>query len=184
MSVLNIYTVNELTWNCRDISLRQPCRKVLPSEINEEWFISIVRSMFETLYSTPSGVGLAAPQVGIQLQLIVIDIKRDGKKPLVLINPIYEPTTDELVDSVESCLSVPQKKGVVKRYNKVMVNYTNANGEETKEELDGFRARVFQHEIDHLSGCLYIDRIDDSEKISFNEGVPYQLAQKAIDNIK
>lgn len=184
MSICNIFTINELTWHCKDISLRQPCRKLTTKEIANDWFMDLVKNMFETLFSTPSGVGLAAPQLGIQIQLIIIDIKRDGKKPLVLINPRYIPLSNEKCESLESCLSVPGKKGIVMRYKKIEVEYMMLNGEVIKRQCDGFESRVLQHEIDHLEGCLYIDRIDSPELISDNLGVPNALATKAVENLR
>ena len=183
MSVLPIYTVTKSTWNLRDFSMRQKTRKIELNELKEKWFKNIVFDMFETLYSTESGVGIAAPQVGIQLKLIVIDIKRDGKKPLVLINPEYKNLTDNKISSSESCLSVPNSIGEVERYSNIKVQYTDMCGNLIKKECTGFESKVFQHEIDHLNGILYIDKMDNGKKVSEYLGEANKLATSALNNI-
>lgn len=126
----------------------------------------LISNMFDTLVSA-EGVGLAAPQVGVSIQLVIIDATpfadddpecKDFKK--VLINPvIVDFPTEEDEQFNEGCLSLPGLSEDVWRPNKVEVKYLDENFEEHHEVWDGMRARISQHEIDHLSGKLYIDHI-------------------------
>ena len=181
MALLHIYKLHETTWTNTSISLRQKSQKVSTEQIETEEFKTIIADMFETLYNTSNGVGLAAPQVGIQLNVIVIDIKRNAKKPLVLINPKYLPIGTEKIESRESCLSVPGVYGMVERFKCVKVCYIDAFGQRVEREVNGFEAKVFQHEIDHLEGILYIDRIKAKENIIIDIGKPKELANIAVE---
>ncbi|MTI69935.1 MAG: peptide deformylase [Firmicutes bacterium] len=116
--------------------------------------ITLLNDMEETMHKE-EGVGLAAPQVGILKKLVVIDI---GEGTIKLINPMIIHTEGEEID-VEGCLSVPDKSGKVKRPKKVKVKYQNINGDEKLIEGEGLLARVLCHEIDHLEGILYIDKV-------------------------
>lgn len=182
MSILPILSLSKSTWNLKDIALRQPSRDLTLDELKEPWLNNVVRDMFETLYSSTSGVGLAAPQIGLQLKIIVVDIKRNTKKPIVLINPNYVPLGKETVDSSESCLSVPNASGTVKRYSRVKVSFFNINGEYVEREATGFEGIVFQHEIDHLSGILYVDKLIN-DTVNENLGQANKMANRAIDNL-
>lgn len=183
MAILPISYLTDSTFYLKDISLRCPSRKIMLEEISSDWFKKIIFDMFETLYSTQSGVGLAAPQVGIQLQLIVIDIKRTGKKPLVLINPEYLPLTNHKIDSNESCISVPHLSGIVKRFESIELKYYNLLGDLVKKKCDGFESKVIQHEIDHINGILYVDKLSFNEQLIENLGQANKTAKTALDNI-
>ena len=112
--------------------------------------------MLETMYAAP-GVGLAAPQVGLSLKICVIDIVPDGKKePYILINPEVINGKDT-VELEEGCLSFPKIYEKVKRFNEVTVRYLDINGKQREITVDGFLAKAFQHEIDHLNGKVFID---------------------------
>lgn len=119
----------------------------------------LVEDMIDTMYEA-NGVGLAAPQVGILKRVIVIDV---GNGPKAYINPeiIYEE--GEQID-YEGCLSVPNKSGEVKRPFKVKVKASDLNGNEFIEEGEELLARAFCHEIDHLNGVLFIDRVIEKEE--------------------
>ena len=118
--------------------------------------IQLAEDMLETMYAAP-GVGLAGPQVGISLQICVIDIVPEGKRdPIVLINPKVLSGEDK-VELEEGCLSFPKIYEKVKRWNKVQVEYTDLKGNLNKVEVEGFLAKAFQHEIDHLNGKVFID---------------------------
>ena len=171
------------TWNLPETSLRQKSQNVDISDLQKTWFKNLLVDMFETLYSTPSGVGLAAPQIGVQLKIVVIDIRRDGKKPLVLINPKYTPVTDDLVLSNEGCLSVPKVHGIVSRYESIEVEYYDATGQLVKKVVNGFESKVFQHEIDHLYGILYIDKLAPNTELQEDLGHPNFVANNAIKKI-
>lgn len=120
--------------------------------------------MSETMYES-NGIGLAATQVGIDKQLVVIDVtyKKDDedeyeKNPLVMVNPVIIEKTDKLVFE-EGCLSVPDYRAEVERYGQIKVKYNQLNGEEVAVEADGLFAICIQHELDHLNGILFIDRL-------------------------
>ncbi len=115
----------------------------------------LIDDMFDTMYES-GGVGLAAPQVGILKQIVVIDI---GEGPILLINPEILETEGEQTGE-EGCLSVPGKSGVVTRPNYVKVKALDENMEEQILEGEGLPARAFCHEIDHLSGKLYVDLVE------------------------
>ena len=116
--------------------------------------------MAETMY-TDSGVGLAAPQVGVSKRIIVIDGEEEGL--MVLINPILVKSEGELVEE-EGCLSIPGIYSQVKRSSKVTVKALNENGDPIEVTKEGLAARALQHEIDHLDGILFIDRIGRTER--------------------
>ena len=117
----------------------------------------LIEDMFETMYEA-NGVGLAAPQVGILKRIVVIDVE-DGYQ-YVLINPEIIETSGEQTGE-EGCLSVPGKWGIVTRPNYVKVRALNEEMEEFEIEGEGLLARAFCHEIDHLSGHLYVDKVED-----------------------
>lgn len=116
----------------------------------------LAKDMLDTMYAAP-GVGLAAPQVGLSLNMCVIDVLPDGKKnPFVLINPkIISGQNKE--EKEEGCLSFPGIFEKVKRFHTVQAEYTDINGKKLEVVVDGFLAKAFQHEIDHLNGKLFID---------------------------
>ena len=116
---------------------------------------TLIDDMLETMYDA-DGVGLAAPQVGVLKQLVVIDVSEGADQPIVLINPEIIETSGEQTGD-EGCLSVPGKSGMVKRAKKVTVTAQDRNGKEFTIEGEDLLARAFQHEIDHLKGVLYVD---------------------------
>jgi peptide deformylase len=128
-------------------------------EINDE-IIKIINDMLETLYASKDGVGLAAPQIGISKRIIIIDTDPSdaSSKPIVLINPeIVEKEGESVAE--EGCLSVPDIRADVKRCEKVVVEGLDHEGNKIRVEGTGLLARVFQHEIDHINGTLFIDHI-------------------------
>ena len=137
-----------------DEILRKICKPV--KEMTERTKI-LIEDMFETMYEA-DGVGLAAPQVGILKRLCVIDTREEGEK-VVLINPqIIESSGEQ--DGSEGCLSLPGMIGMVKRPFHVKVSALNENMEEIEFEADEFFARAICHELDHLDGVLYKDKVD------------------------
>jgi len=129
------------------------------TEINDEIKL-LAQDMLETMYAAP-GVGLAGPQIGVSLQICVIDIVPDGKnRPFVLINPKIISGQDK-IELEEGCLSFPKIYEKVKRYNKINVEYTDLKGKTNNVEIEGFLAKAFQHEIDHLNGKVFIDYLPD-----------------------
>ena len=116
----------------------------------------LAHDMLETMFAA-SGIGLAAPQVGVQKRVIVVDV---GDDPLVLVNPKVTAAEGERL-GLEGCLSVPDLVGEVRRAEWVMVNGLNHRGRPVSVEGEGLLARVLQHEIDHLDGILFVARIED-----------------------
>lgn len=122
--------------------------------------------MLETMYSAV-GVGLAAPQVGVSKRIVVIDYEQEEDengnrlkgRPRYFINPEIVWTSEERVCGEEGCLSVPGQRAEVERFEKIRVRYLDYDGKEREILADDFLAIVLQHEIDHLDGILYIDRI-------------------------
>ena len=136
-----------------DPVLNKTCKPV--TEVTER-IAELIEDMFETMYET-NGVGLAAPQVGILKRIVVIDVT--GEDPILLINPVIIETSGEQTGN-EGCLSLPGKTGVVTRPNYVKVR---AYDEEMKPfEIEGTEllARAFCHEIDHLDGHLYVEKVE------------------------
>lgn len=132
--------------------LRKKSKKV---EKIDEKIIQLLDDMAETMYDA-DGVGLAAPQVGILKRVVVIDI---GEELIELINPEIIETSGEQIDE-EGCLSVVGESGDVRRPNYVKVRALNRNGETIELEGEELLARAFCHEIDHLDGILFVDRIE------------------------
>ena len=126
----------------------------------------LIKDMFETMYHT-DGIGLAAPQIGKSIALIVIDASVLGDdfpecadSKMVLINPQLDVIEDaDPVSRAEGCLSLPGLSENVRRYEHVVLNWLDENFEEHEQEFHGFMARVIQHEFDHLLGTVYTDRI-------------------------
>ncbi len=114
--------------------------------------------MLDTMYEA-NGVGLAAPQVGVLKQIVVIDVSEEGNSPLVLINPEIIERSGEQTGQ-EACLSVPGKSGIVTRANYVKVKAYNEHMKEIIVEGEELLARALQHEIDHLSGILYVSKVE------------------------
>lgn len=129
-------------------------------EITEE-IRQLASDMLETMYKS-EGVGLAAPQIGKFIRMLVMDphYREDEKNPSVLINPELEPHGELITSPGEGCLSVPLNfRADVPRYAKVTVSALDLDGRQIRETLEGFPAIVIQHETDHLNGCLFIDKI-------------------------
>src|SRR5579884_4638 len=154
--------------------LRQQARPLTPQEIRTSWIQDLIAHMRETMHDAP-GVGLAAPQIGEPLQLAVIEDKAEYHKNLseadlrererrpvpfhVIINPKIELLTEPDVAYHEGCLSLPGFMAVVPRARKVRVTCLDERGTQKIIETSGWYARILQHEIDHLNGRLYIDRM-------------------------
>jgi len=157
-----------------DPILRAPARPLTPHEIATEETQRLIRDMKETMYDAPC-VGLAAPQVGISLRLAVIEDREEYLKALperellekerspipfhVLINPKIVARGEEEVEFYEGCLSLAGFSAAVPRARAVHVEHLNERGEVRSVEAVGWYARILQHEIDHLDGTLYIDRM-------------------------
>ena len=119
----------------------------------------LIADMKETMYDS-DGVGLAAVQVGVLKQIVVIDTGEEGFEPLVLVNPEIIAEEGEQ-HTPEGCLSVPGRSAVCRRPNKVTVRAQNRDGEEFEVTGEGLLAKAFSHEIDHLHGILYTDKVEE-----------------------
>jgi peptide deformylase len=136
---------------------------------------ALVDDMFETMHAV-NGAGLAAPQIGVDLALVIFGFRRNERYPdapavpeTVLINPTITPLSDEEEEAWEGCLSVPGLRGVVPRYARIRYTGFGPDGEPIDREADGFHARVVQHECDHLFGKLYPMRIRDFSRFGYTE---------------
>jgi peptide deformylase len=125
-----------------------------------------------------NGAGLAAPQIGVGLRVVIFGVKSNPRYPdaeevpdTVLINPRITPLSDEMEEGWEGCLSVPGMRGVVPRYRKLKYAGFDDQGKPLEREVEGFHARVVQHECDHLDGILYPMRIRDFSKFGFTDAL-------------
>lgn len=134
--------------------------KALPVEAITPEILNLIKDMAETMY-TASGVGLAASQVGALKRIILVDGEEDGL--IVLINPMIIKSEGEVVEE-EGCLSVPGIYSQVKRSSKVTIKALNENGDPIEITKEDLTARALQHEIDHLDGILFVDRIGRMER--------------------
>ncbi len=124
--------------------------------------IEAADAMFEVMYEN-SGIGLAAPQIGLSKRLLVLDIREDGMPNYVMINPRIT-RREGSVEAEEGCLSLPEVFGEIERAERVEVAYVDRDGEERTLEAEGLLARAMQHEIDHLNGVLFIDRLNKARR--------------------
>jgi peptide deformylase len=136
----------------------------------------LIEDMIDTMRAEP-GVGLAAPQVGVSLRVIVVEYgdEEDEEKParlFAVINPEMKVTSEEKIIGVEGCLSVPGFAGDVERSAEITIVGLNRYGKRLRLKLKGWLARIFQHELDHLDGVLYIDRAQRVWKLEPEEEAP------------
>ena len=139
-----------------DSVLRKKCLKV---ENIDETLVTLADDMIETMYAA-SGLGLAANQVGVASDLFVIDvgIEKEKRDPVIIINPVITASEEEVI-AEEGCLSIPEVFAQVKRSQHVEVKGYDLKGNELRYEAEGFLARAFQHEMDHLNGVLLWDNL-------------------------
>ena len=148
----------------------------------------LIDDMIETMRDAP-GVGLAAPQIGQSIKLTVIETlaeidddgnEIEGSRDLyVITNPEIVSTSRTTVDGIEGCLSIPGYLGEVERNESIRVRAQDRHGKKIKLRLDGWTARIFQHEIDHLNGVLYINRLTDQENFWTEE--EFEAIQEAVE---
>ena len=148
-----------------DTRLRTVAKPV--AEINDE-IRTIIDDMLETMYHA-QGVGLAATQVDIHQQIVVMDMSEEGDDPLVMINPRYEGVGEDKSELQEGCLSVPGFYELLDRFDKVRLTALNHDGEEYTMELDGLAAVCVQHEVDHLKGKLFVDALSPNETRPYSQ---------------
>lgn len=148
MAIRNIRTIGDSVLNKRAKEVTEMTEKIE----------TLIEDMLDTMYEA-NGVGLAAPQVGILKRIVVIDCSPEGDEPIVLINPEIIEQSGEQVGT-EGCLSVPGKCGIVTRPNVVKVRALDMNMEPFEIEGEELLARAFCHEIEHLDGHLYVERVE------------------------
>jgi len=143
------------------------------TQFGSDELASMVADLFETM-EAEQGVGLAAPQVGVDLQLVVFGFDANARYPdapavprTILCNPVITPLSNEMEDGWEGCLSIPGLRGLVPRYRSIQYEGMDIDGNRITRQAEGFHARVVQHEIDHLHGLLYPSRIRDFTKFGF-----------------
>ncbi len=148
---------------------------------------ALIADMFETMHAV-NGAGLAAPQIGVILQLVIFGFAKNERYPdappvpeTVLINPVLKPLSEEMEEGFEGCLSVPGLRGSVPRYTKLHYEGFDQYGNVIRRDAEGFHARVVQHEVDHLLGILYPMRIRDFSRFGFTEVMFPHLDPKADD---
>jgi len=135
----------------------------------------LIADMFDTMHAA-NGAGLAAPQIGVNLQLVIFGFKQNLRYPeappvpeTVLINPVLTPLSQETAEDWEGCLSVPGLRGVVPRWTRLRYEGSDQFGAHIEREVDGFHARVVQHECDHLVGILYPMRVRDFTRFGYTD---------------
>ncbi|HET9822514.1 MAG TPA: peptide deformylase [Burkholderiaceae bacterium] len=149
---------------------------------------ALVADMFDTM-AAADGAGLAAPQIGVDLQLVIFGFERNERYPqappvprTVLCNPVIEPLGDALEEGWEGCLSVPGLRGVVPRHARIRYRGFDPHGRPIEREAEGFHARVVQHECDHLIGRLYPTRMTDLTRLGFTSVLFPELDAGAGDD--
>jgi peptide deformylase len=147
----------------------------------------LVADMFETMRAV-DGAGLAAPQIGVNLRLVIFGFGKLQRYPdapavpeTVLINPVLKPLSEEMEEGFEGCLSVPGLRGSVPRYTRLHYEGFDQYGRPISRDVDGFHARVVQHEVDHLDGILYPMRVRDFTRFGFTEVMFPGMDPKADD---
>ena len=155
--------------------LFQESSLVSPSLIISDEIQSIIQDLLDTM-TAANGAGLAAPQIGVSLQIVVFGFEKNNRYPneapvpqTILINPIISPISDEKVSGWEGCLSVPGLRGVVPRFEHIRYQGFDQHGNSIDRQVSGFHARVVQHECDHLIGKLYPMRVEDFTQFGFTE---------------
>lgn len=134
---------------------------------------ALIDDMFETMHAA-NGAGLAAPQIGVSLQVVIFGFEDNSGVPeefavpeTILINPVIRPVGEEIEETWEGCLSVPGMRGVVPRWARVHYEGFDQHGKKISREAMGFHARVAQHECDHLQGIIYPMRMEDLSLFGF-----------------
>lgn len=156
-----------------DASLLQVAERVEKFDTPE--LKALIQDMHDTM-EAEDGAGLAAPQIGVGLQVVIFGVEKNARYPdaedvpyTVLINPIVKPLTKETEEDWEGCLSVPGMRGMVPRFSKIDYQGYDQYGNYINRNVDGFHARVVQHECDHLQGILYPMRITNFRTFGFTE---------------
>ena len=154
--------------DARLLRIAQPVR-----EFDTPALRALIADMFDTM-AAADGAGLAAPQIGVDLQLVIFGFERNERYPdappvpqTVLVNPVITPQGEAMEEGWEGCLSVPGLRGVVPRHARIRYAGLDAQGRQIERDAEGFHARVVQHECDHLQGVLYPMRVRDFTRFGY-----------------
>ncbi|QPF72879.1 peptide deformylase [Roseateles sp. DAIF2] len=166
----------------RLLRVAQPVREFGTPALRE-----LVADMMDTMKAA-NGAGLAAPQIGVDLQLVIFGFERNERYPeappvpmTVLLNPVITPLSESEEEGWEGCLSVPGLRGVVPRWARIRYSGQDPDGRPIEREAEGFHARVVQHECDHLQGLLYPMRVRDFGRFGFTSVLFPELDPNADD---
>src|SRR5919108_237179 len=142
---------------------------------------ALVADMDDTMRSL-SGAGIAAPQIGVSLRVVIFELKDNPRYPhlkpvpyTVLVNPVLTPLGEEQEEGWEGCLSVPAMRGLVPRFRRLRYQGFDAHGAPIDRTVEGFHARVVQHEVDHLDGILFPQRVRDLRNFGFDDALAAQM---------
>lgn len=139
--------------------LHKPSVEVDPKEIATPEFRTLIGDMVETMYAA-KGVGIAAPQIGVGKRIFIAE---SSEGPIALINPVFTKKSRKTVGGEEGCLSVPGQFDSVRRCRSVTIKALTVEGKPVSFTADNFFARILQHELDHLDGVLYVDRVEEQK---------------------
>jgi len=168
--------------------LRRTAKEVSKEEILSENIQNLIDDMWNVMEKA-GGIGLAAPQIGISIQLAVIKLESssdryenlEDSEEFIIFNPELEVINPEKQGFWEGCLSVPGLRGYVKRPKKLKISYLNEKAEKKVVIVEDFLATVFQHELDHLFGYLYVDRLDSTKDLVFEDELVNITKDKILD---
>ena len=158
-------------------ALRERAREVTPEELRSDEVQRLIDDMIETMRGA-NGAGLAANQVAETVRVAVVEVRPGNPRypykppvPLtVMVNPVLEPVGEETAEINEGCLSVPNLRGEVARHMNIRLRYTDRDGVAREEVRHGLAAGTFQHELDHLNGTLFLDRVTDPRTLTTWDG--------------
>lgn len=166
-------------------ALRTPAEPLAPGRIRDPEVQELIDDMIETM-ADERGVGLAAPQLGVELQVFVYEAgpRADGEPAIplhIVINPMITPLSRELVYDWEGCLSIPDLRGLVPRHPKVRVQGLDRDGRPVDYMADGYEARIVQHEYDHLNGVVFLDRMRDLKTLGYTDEWEHYIAAESTE---
>ncbi|MHB1948884.1 MAG: peptide deformylase [Gammaproteobacteria bacterium] len=169
-----------------DKHLGQPSEPV--TEFGTQSLKDLLQDMHDTMIEK-NGVGIAAPQIGVNLRVVIFGFQQNKRYPnedpipfTVLINPTIEPLSEETVEDWEGCLSLPGLRGLVTRYKKIKYSGYDADGNFFSRKVKDFHARVVQHEFDHINGNLYPQRMKDMKNFGYEDLLVERIVKWREDN--
>ncbi len=166
--------------------LRAQAERIPEDLLASDTLVSLANNLIHTMFEE-EGVGLAAPQVADSLRLFAYWVPSDDDSPdigpTVLVNPEIRPVGDTTQEGWEGCLSVPGLRGVVPRFSRIKVKARSVEGESISFTADGFHARVIQHELDHLDGVVFLDRMTSMQTLAFEDEL-VRLAEESPEEVE